>query len=312
MRFMLSTLAILAAAPAFAQAPQVVVDTPVTASLVSQVTGDGGTVSVLLPQGASVHHHQMRPSDARNLQAADLLIWTGPELTPWLERSAATLGGDAAQLRLLEVADTHRRPYGDGQAHDDHGDDHGHDHGHDHDHGHGGGAVDPHAWLDPDNARTWLAAIAEALATADPANRDAYADNARAAADRIAALDRALQARLAPHAEAGFVVFHDAYGYFTDHFGLKPAIAVSLGDATAPSAARLSAIRARIVDTGATCAFPEYGSDPRLMDTVAEGTGLRMGGELSPEGSALPPGPDLYASLMTAMAERLEACLSKG
>lgn len=304
MRSMLSILAVMAAAPALAQAPHVVVDTPVTASLVLQVMGDGAQVTVLLPQGASVHHHQMRPSDAQGLQDADLLVWTGPELTPWLDRSATTLAGDVAQLRLLEVAGTHLRPYGE---HGGHGDDHDHDHDHD-----SGAAIDPHAWLDPDNARTWLAAIAETLADVDPEGRDAYAANAGAAADRIADLDRALQPRLAPHADAGFVVFHDAYGYFTDHFGLKPAIPVSLGDASTPSAARLGAIRDRIADTGASCGFPEHASDPRLLQTVAEGTGLRLGGELSPEGGTLPGGPDLYAALLSTMTDRLTDCLSKG
>lgn len=298
MRTMLSLLAFMAAAPAFAQPPKVVVDTPVTASLVLQVAGDAAQVTVLLPQGASAHHHQMRPSDAQGLQDADILVWTGPELTPWLDRSAGTLGQGVARLRLLDVGGTHLRSYEDTGAHD---------HGHDHDHE---GAVDPHAWLDPDNARIWLAAIADALAQVDPEGRDAYAVNARQAADRIAEMDSVLQSRLAPHADTSLVVFHDAYGYFTDHYGLPPAIAVSLGDASTPSAARLTDIRNRIAETGATCGFPEQASDPALMRTVAEGTGLRMGSELSPEGGALPVGAGLYKALMTGIADRLTECLS--
>ena len=122
---------VLAASPALA-APTVVVDTPVTGSLVQQVLGDLGQVQVLLPQGAGVHDHQMRPSDMRGLQDADLLVWTGPELTPWLDR-AATAAGEGAELRLLEVAGTTLRSYGDAASHDGHGhDDHGHDdHGQD-------------------------------------------------------------------------------------------------------------------------------------------------------------------------------------
>ena len=81
MRLLLSTLALLAAGPVLADPPRVVVDTPVTGSLVSQVMGDGGQVRILLPQGASVHHHQMRPSDAQGLQDAGMLVWTGPPVT---------------------------------------------------------------------------------------------------------------------------------------------------------------------------------------------------------------------------------------
>lgn len=300
MRLTLSMLACLAAAPALAGPARVVADTPVTASLVQQVMGEGAQVQVLLARGASAHHHQMRPSDAQGLQDAGLLVWTGPGLTPWLDRSAAALAGGVAQLRLLDVPGTRLRAY-----------DAGHDDDHDHDHDHGGEAIDPHAWLDPDNARLWLAAIAEALARQDPAKAGDYARNAAQAGQRIADLDAALQARLAPWDEASLVVFHDAYGYFTDHYGLRPAIAVSLGDASTPSAARLSSIRQQVAATGAACAFPEYGSDPKLVQTVIEGSAIRMGEELSPEGGPISPGPDLYLDLMTSLADRITGCLEE-
>lgn len=312
MRMMLFALGLLAAGPALAAPPPVVADTPVTASLVQQVLGDLGQVQVLLPKGASAHHHQMRASDARALQEAELLVWIGPGLTPWLERAASSVAGDVAQLRLLEVPGTHLRKYGaghDGHAEGNHGD------GHDHDHAPGGepdpghADVDPHAWLDPGNARIWVAAIADALAEADPDNADAYRRNAAAAADGIDSLDRDLRARLQPHARQGFVVFHDAYGYFTDHFGLTPAIAVMLGDATAPSAARLNEIRARIVRSGAACAFPEQGSDPKLIEAAIEGSPVRIGQALSPEGRDLDAGPQLYGQVMTRMADAIADCL---
>ncbi|WP_371411660.1 zinc ABC transporter substrate-binding protein [Paracoccus sp. SY] len=296
----LSALGLLAAGPVLAEPPQVVVDTPVTASLVQQVMGDLGQVQVLLPKGASAHHHQMRPSDARGLQDAGLLVWTGPELTPWLDRAASLVGGDVAQLRLLDVPGTHLRGYDDG---------HDHDHDHDHDHAHGG--VDPHAWLDPDNAQAWVAAIADTLEKADPDNATAYRQNAAAAAEEIRRLDQDLRAQLQPHAGATFVVFHDAYGYFTEHFGLEPAIAVSLGDASTPSAARLKEIRARITDGHAICAFPEYGSEPKLVQAVTEGSSIRAGSELMPEGGDLEPGPQLYGQILAQMAGTISDCLSE-
>ncbi|MDQ1899452.1 zinc ABC transporter substrate-binding protein [Paracoccus sp. WLY502] len=311
----LSALGLLAAGPVLAEPPQVVVDTPVTASLVQQVMGDLGQVQVLLPKGASAHHHQMRPSDARGLQDAGLLVWTGPELTPWLDRAASSVGGDVAQLRLLEVPGTYLRGYD--EAHDHgaaHGDDHhGHEGGHDYDHGHDDahGNVDPHAWLDPENAQLWVSAIAETLEKIDPDNAAAYRQNAVAAAEEIRRLDEELLAQLQPHAGASFVVFHDAYGYFTEHFGLQPAIAVSLGDASTPSAARLAEIRARITEGGAVCAFPEYGSDPKLVQAVTDGGAIRTGDELTPEGGDLEPGPQLYGQILSQMAGAITGCLSE-
>jgi zinc transport system substrate-binding protein len=315
MRMMLSALGLLATGPVLAEPPQVVVDTPVTASLVQQVMGDLGQVQVLLPKGASAHHHQMRPSDARGLQDAGLLVWTGPELTPWLDRAASSVAGDVAQLRLLEVPGTYLRGYDDDHdhAHEEHG--HGHDEGHDHGHEdgdhHAHGDVDPHAWLDPQNARLWVAAIAETLAATDPDNATAYRQNAETAGEGIARLEEDLRGQLQPHAGASFVVFHDAYGYFTDHFRLQPAIAVSLGDASTPSAARLNEIRTRIARSGAVCAFPEYGSDPKLVQAVTEGSAVRAGGELMPEGGDLEPGPELYGQILSKMGGAIADCLSQ-
>lgn len=309
MRMMIPALALMAAGPVAAQPPRIVTDTPITASLVQQVTGDLAQVQVLLPKGADAHHHQMRPSDAQGLQDAGLLVWTGPELTPWLDRAAASVAAGIPQLRLLEVPGTHLRAYTEDHGHD-HDHDHGHDHGHDHDHAHDHAGTDPHAWLDPANAQLWLTAIADMVAKADPDNAAQYASNAATAAQQIADLDARIQAQLSPHRQASIVVFHDAYGYFTDHFGLRPAIAVSLGDASTPSAARLGGIRDQIAQTEAACAFPEYGGDPRLVQTVIEGTAVRMGDELAPEGGVLDSGPALYGDVLTGLADALADCLS--
>ena len=314
----LSVLLAITATPLWA-APQVVADLAPTGALVQEVMGDLGEVRVLLPQGASAHHYQMRPSDARALQSADLVVWVGPELTPWLDRAQGSLSG-GAELRLLTVEGTQTRSYGaaETEAHDDH--DHGdHDHDHDHDHGdhdhgdhdHAHDGTDPHAWLNPQNAVTWLDAIAQTLSEQDPENAQTYQANARAAAERLTALDATLTDRLAPVADARFVVFHDAYGYFTEHFGLQPAIPVALGDASTPSAARIAEIRAQIAQSGATCAFPEYAHDPALIATVTEGSTLTLGGELSPEGGALAPGAGQYDALLTQMADTLLDCLNR-
>ncbi len=220
-------------------------------------------------------------------------------------------------------------------AHDDHGHDakhghdhaaedaHDHDHDHDHDHeqdhadadghdGHDHSGLDPHAWLDPANARAWLRVIAAELSAADPANAEAYAANAAAADAEIAALDTALAARLKPVAGKPFTVFHDAYGYFAGHYGLTVAGSIALGDAAAPGAARLAELRAELDEGDVVCAFPEAQHDPALVATVAEGTGVRIGGTLDPSGSTLPAGPGLYAALLTAMADTLIDCLDAG
>ncbi|WP_372803792.1 metal ABC transporter solute-binding protein, Zn/Mn family, partial [Paracoccus seriniphilus] len=171
--------------------------------------------------------------------------------------------------------------------------------------------VDPHAWLNPENAILWTATVAEELARIDPENAETYRANAAAATEGLHALDKELTAQLAPFADQSFVVFHDAYGYFTAHFGLQPAIAVSLGDATSPSAARLTEVREQIAHTQASCAFPEFAHDPKLVETAIEGSGARIGGELAPAGENIQPGPDFYEDLLRNLGTTLTDCLAQ-
>lgn len=294
----LASLALAGAARA--EVPRVVTDLPAVHSLVSQVMGDRGTPELLLDRGANAHSFQLRPSQAAALQAADLVVWVGPEMTPWLDRAlrAAGVAPSSAQLRLFDLDLTHRQPFGAaGDAADGHDDD-------DHDHT----GLDPHVWLDPGNARAWLAPIARALAAADPEGAPLYAANARAAEQALAALDARLAERLAPLKDRRFVVFHDAYGYFTAHYGLPPARAVALGDAAMPGAARLADLRADLAAGGHACLFPEAQHDPALVQRLAEDTGVPVGGVLDPSGSTLEPGAGLYAALLTNMADTLLAC----
>ncbi|MEH6786984.1 MAG: zinc ABC transporter substrate-binding protein [Paracoccus sp. (in: a-proteobacteria)] len=278
------------ASPALAAPTRIVADTPVTASLVRQVAGDLAEIPVLLPAGSDPHSYQLRPSDARALQQADLLIWVGPVLTPWLDRAAESLSAESRNLELAALPGVQTRGYGND----------GND-----------GKTDPHLWLAPDNAGLWLAAIAEALASHDAGNASRYRSNARSAQQRIAALDRQIAAELAPLSGKAFVVFHDAYGYFTRHYGLSPALAVTLGDASDPSAARLRDIRNQIAATNAICAFSEYGQDPRRIGTVIDGTNARIAGEFDLLGRTMPQGPDLYSDILKGMADNLIGCLGK-
>ena len=320
---LISGLALGCALPALAEVPHVVTDLPVTASLVQQVMGDLGQPELLLPAGSDPHHFQLRPQQARLLEQADLLIWVGPEMTPWLDRASSNLAAGAETLALLSLPQTHLRDFAaepGGQDDHDHAEDHGDDHGdedghahddHGHDDGHDHSGLDPHAWLDPANGQAWIGAIAESLSKADPDNAETYAANATAAQAAIAALDQDLRAELAPLAEERFVVFHDAYGYFTANYGLNPAIPVSLGDASAPAAARLSAIRDQITAERASCAFPEVNHDGRLLTTAIEGTDARQGAALDPGGVMLTPGPDLYQETLRGLGRALSDCLGK-
>ena len=321
-----ATIALLMAGAANAQAPRVAADVAPVHSLVARVMDGVGSPALIVPPGASPHDHALRPSEAAAVQDASLIFWIGPALTPQLADALGTLAPEADAVALLDLPATRVLPFREGalfEAHDhgdghdhDHGHDHEHDHGHDHDgdhaatggHGHHEGAADPHAWLSPGNAAAWLDAIAARLGEADPANAADYRANAAAGRNELAALSAEIDAMVAPVRDGRFVVFHDAYQYFEDAFGLEASGAISLGDASAPSPGRIAEIRDRIADEQVGCVLAEPQFDQGLVATVMDGTAARTG-VLDPLGAALEPGPDLYPAMMRGLAQALADCL---
>ncbi|MCE8553744.1 zinc ABC transporter substrate-binding protein [Ruegeria pomeroyi] len=330
-RLSLSALMMTCATPLLAEVPQVAVDIAPVHSLVAQLMAGVGEPDLIVRPGASPHGYALRPSEARAVQQADLVVWMGEELTPWLEKPLSSLSGDARHIALLEQPATARLGYRD-LAHDDHEDhddhddhkehadhetqgDKGHDDhaqaahdDHDGDHDHSG--TDPHAWLDPGNASVWLSLLAEELAGLDPDHADRYRANAAEAQARLAELTVQIAAELQPMQGKPFIAFHDAYQYFERPFGLTLAGTVSLGDASSPSPARLAHLREEVVEEGVTCAFSEPQYNTALLETAVEGTGAAIF-VLDPLGAGLEPGPELYPQVLRDMAASFAACAAR-
>ena len=170
---------------------------------------------------------------------------------------------------------------------------------------------DAHVWLDVSNAQAMVAAIARELSEHDSANAARYQANAASLTERLTALDAELKTTLAPVKDRPFVVFHDAYHYLEDRYGLNAVGAITVSPEQRPSAQRLSEIRSRITALDAACVFSEPQFEPTLVTTVVEGTGAGKG-VLDPLGAGLPDGPDLYFQLMRDMAASLVSCLKAG
>ena len=301
-------LGVLAGLPARAEAPSVVVSVAPVHALVAGVMASIGTPHLLVQGGRSPHTVALRPSDIRRLRDADVIVWVGPGLESFMARPVAALDRDsgAAVLALYDAPGVRRLARRAGGAWPAHGHDHGH--GAADEHGRSPFTLDAHIWLSPDNAAAIARAAAAKLADRDPANAAAYAANARRLEQRIATLEARLAAILAPVRRMPYLVFHDAYQYFERHFGLNPIGAVTLGPERQIGARRLSGIREHMAKTGARCAFREPQFPPRLIETVVEGTGIRIG-VLDPLGAAIPPGPDHWFTLMENLADSLLRCL---
>ncbi len=302
MRQLIAALCLLAS-PATAQdAPRVVADIAPIHALVTQMMEGVGTPSQIIPTGASPHSYAMRPSEARALRGADLVVWVGPALTNWLEEPLDTLAGDAARLTLMKDSRAMTLPLRDatklGEGHD-----HDHDHG---DHSHEGD-IDPHGWLAPSNAVLWASLIAQTLGEVDPDNAETYAANLQSFSAEMGALEQEITAKLSPYRDTPFIVLHDAFHYFEATFDVEADAFIVPGDGSTPGPAQIKALRDHLAENPATCAFTAPQENDSLLRTVIEGQGTRIA-VLDPMGDGATP----YAMLIRQFADDMVACLSQG
>jgi len=309
-----------ATTPTFADVPDIAVDIAPVHSLVAHVMGTLGEPELVVSPGASPHGYSLRPSEAQALQDAEIVFWIGPGLTPWLADAIETLAPDAKHMEMLEIAGTTELEFREGalfeaHAHDEHDDDeHGDDengddeHSDDEHHDDHHDEHDPHAWLDPSNAAIWLDTIADVLSAADPDNAATYAANAASGKVMLDALKSDVEKILTPVRDRNFIVFHDAYQYFETAFNFPASGAISLGDASDPSPARIQQIHDRVSDASVTCVLAEPQFNPNLVETVLDGTEARSG-TIDPLGSHIEIGPILYPTLLRDLAQTLADCV---
>ena len=315
---------ILSAGGSLAQADvKVVTSIKPIHSLVSAVMEGVGEPSLLVKGAGSPHTYSLKPSQAKQLQEADLVFWMGHDLEAFLENSIESVATNAKSVSLMDSHGLIKLEFREGAAFEDHGDhddhkkdDHGHDdhddhkkddHGHD-DHGHT--ETDPHVWLDPVNAKALVHEIEEALIEADPANASAYEANAETMMFRLDNLVAEIDAELQPVKGRGYVVFHDAYQYFENRFGVSAVGSITVSPEVLPGAERVAELREKVRNLDATCVFSEPQFEPKLVMTITENTNAGTG-VLDPLGASIADGPELYFTLIRNMAKSLKDCLLK-
>ncbi len=299
----IATFLVLLSAPAGAAEPKIVTSFPMLQSLAAAVSG--AAPESIVRGGGSPHTYSMRPSDARALEQADLVIWIGEDYEGFLERPIKALGKRARVLELAEAPGVATFKAREGGVWEGDGHAHGHKHGNKH------GEIDGHMFLDPKNAAAFGRAIAAALSEIDAPNAARYRANAEALATKLDALDAELATSLRPLAGKPFIVFHDSLQYLEKRYGLTPAGSITVSPERRPSAQRLQRLRDRIARSKTICVFAEPQFDQALVRTVVEGTKAKTG-TLDYVGAEVPPGPDHYFSVMRGLAKDLSSCLSQG
>ena len=277
-------------------------------SLISNVMDGVGEPSLIIEGSTSPHSFVLKPSHAKMIEAADIIFWIGEDIETFMEKPLDSIAKNAKKISLMELNSIDKLKFRESNIfdHDDHG--HGEDKDHDDHSGHEGhhhGEYDAHIWLDPENAKEMLHEIAHELSDLDPQNADKYNKNAD---DTILAIDDMIS-NLSKNINnnAKFIVFHDAYQYFEKRFGVSTAGALTLNTDVLPGAKQISDIQEVIVEQNIQCIFSEPQFNPKIIETIAEDTGIKTG-VLDPLGSIFDANKQQYFKLIQDLGDKLKDC----
>jgi zinc transport system substrate-binding protein len=241
-----------------------------------QVGGDKLDLTLLVPPGAEPHDWEPTAREILTIKAAKLFLYHGAGfesldkiLTP------ETLGTTKALAVSKDIPLLKPGKDDDDHDHDHHSDakkphDHQGDAKKPHDH------VDAHTWLDPVIAQQEVAAVAAALAAADPANADYYRQNAANYSRELAKLDQEYKTALAGLPGRDIVTSHAAFGYLAARYGLKQVPIMGLTPDSEPTPEKMAAIVKFCREHKVRYIFFETIVSPRLAETIARETGAGL------------------------------------
>jgi zinc transport system substrate-binding protein len=221
------------------------------AMIAKAVVGDNATVDVLIEAQDDAHHYTLSPSDRLAIERADLLLWVGPEFEVYLTTMMQRLD-EASLITAMTLPDMTLHPL-DAQT------------------------IDPHIWLDPHNARVIAEALVAAISQQDPANSDYYASNLQDFIAELEQAERTIVQDLAGMPETAIAVYHNAYQYLEQRFGLTHAIALVDNPEVAPGIQQVLRVQNSIRDIQPACVLLDPEHSPALVETLmGDSTALRL------------------------------------
>lgn len=281
---LLALVCLLALPCASAQDELFVVSTVRPLALIAKaVLGDQAQARAIITAQDSPHHFSLSPGDRLALASADLLVWVGPEFEVFLQQFFSRQQ-DTPRLTVLELPDLVRHKLSDD-------------------------SVDPHVWLDPDNALVIAAAIAARVSELDPANEPGYSANLARFTDRVNAQKVRLDAELGSVRDLRYAVYHNAYQYFEKRFGLSHGLALVANPEVAPGMRQTLAVRSQLAALAPACVLLEPDYNPDLLTTLLDGRDIKQV-PVDPLGYDLPASEQGYVALLDSIAAAFAACVN--
>jgi zinc/manganese transport system substrate-binding protein len=266
------SVGLLIETPALGQDRMNVVATfSILGDLVKNVGGDRVEVSTLVGPNGDVHVYLPTPGDARKLAAAKVVFVNGLGLEGWVTRLISASSTKAS----IVIASEGIKPRKMKNEHDT------------------GDVSDPHAWQSVANAKIYVANIRDGLIALDPAGKASYDANATAYLGKLDELETQVAVAIAkiPVDRRKIITTHDAFGYFSDAYGMTFIAPEGVSTDAEPSAKDLAKIITQIRLQKIPAVFMENITDPRLMEEIARETGATIGGTLYSDALSDPSGP---------------------
>ncbi|OOF66229.1 zinc ABC transporter substrate-binding protein ZnuA [Rodentibacter sp. Ppn85] len=288
--------------------------------IASSIANGVTNTQILVPTGASPHDYSLKLSDIQKVKSADLVLWVGEDIDSFLEKPVSQIDrkkvitiADLAEIEPLLSQAHHEYFHEDGDH--DHKHEHKHEHksghGHNHEHGnHEGLTTNWHIWYSPAISQIVAQKVADKLTVQFPDKKELIAKNLADFNRTLAEQSDKIKAQLAPFKEKGFFVFHDAYGYFNDAYGLKQSGYFTINPLVAPGAKTLAHIKQEIAEHRVNCLFAEPQFTPKVIESLAKSTAVNVG-RLDPIGDGVRLGANSYADFLQATADSYTQCLSK-
>ena len=292
--------------PVSASAAPVVAATIKPLQFIAAAITDGVTEPrVLVPESQSYHHFIVRPSTVRLLREADLVLWVGPELETYLADSINDFANATVQALAVSGLAVHYLPDIEttGETNVPESGQHA---GHQH---HGVSGIDPHIWLNTQNAEQVATVLAEQLSAIDPANEARYLQNLATFRAELQLIRESVVQRLQPYLDRPYAVYHDAFQYFEQEFGLSHQLVIANSDEIQPGVRKLMSLRDAFASQELSCLMEDVTSQESTINTALGRVQLnRIKADTT--GQNLTSSPRAYIQLINDLGLAFAQCFS--
>lgn len=231
--------------------------------IVKNVGGDKIDTILVLPPGSSPHTYEISPNQVKEMQNAKILFTIGAGVDGWAENIAKTVNGIAV-VDLDQYVSL--KPF----EHQEH--EHEEVNTEEHEHGN----MDPHYWLSPDNAIIMAQQVASQLSLIDENNKAYYETQANNFITTLKSKDIEWKNKINQLNKKELVVFHDAWGYFADHFDLKIVATFEPFPGKTPTPQYLINLQKEVKEYNVTSLFVEPQLSKEAVTTLADDLNVKV------------------------------------